>query len=175
MPYQVHINIITCKVNKQCQYGQGKWVTTCRQSWDCESRLRVAVCLACVSSSKQTCACSTLDSRDPTSLAASGLRVRFLSRLANKREVWKYAIRMACVAVVLQPIHKQPLQQGMDLIIQLVVESNKKWQWQAMTLHTAVMVVYVCLNVHTATRESQKQSENCKATVAQREHSLLMS
>ena len=92
---------------------------TCKQSWDCDSRLRVTVCLACVSKSKQMCACSTLDSRAPTSLIASGLRIRFFSRIANKREVWKYAIRMACVAVVLQPTHKQPLQQGMDMTISI--------------------------------------------------------
>jgi hypothetical protein len=82
----------------------------CKHSWDCTRALRVAVWRAWVSSRRQIWACNTLASRAPTSFNASGLRARFFSSEANKRAVWKYAMRMACVAVVLQPTHRQPLQ-----------------------------------------------------------------
>ncbi len=89
----------------------------CKHSWDCTRALRVAVWRAWVSSRRQIWACNTLARRAPTSFKASGLRARFFSSEANKRAVWKYAMRMACVAVVLQPTHRQPLHHTLVLLL----------------------------------------------------------
>ncbi len=92
-------------------------VLACKHSWDCTRALRVAVWRAWVSSRRQIWACNTLASRAPTSFKASGLRARFFSSEANKRAVWKYAMRIACVAVVLQPTHRQPLHHTLVLLL----------------------------------------------------------
>ncbi len=92
-------------------------VLACKHSWDCTRALRVAVWRAWVSSRRQIWACNTLARRAPTSFNASGLRARFFSSEANKRAVWKYAMRMACVAVVLQPTHRQPLHHTLVLLL----------------------------------------------------------
>ena len=92
-------------------------VLACKHSWDCTRALRVAVWRAWVSSRRQIWACNTLARRAPTSFNASGLRARFFSSEANKRAVWKYAMRMACVAVVLQPTHRQPLHHTRVLLL----------------------------------------------------------